>query len=246
MTAAGTPANAPTSLGRLESDMTRLRDVLSVGDLTAPVSGCPGWTLADLGGHVGGVYRFANVAVTELRSSEVPVGPRERLELLDWFDAGAQTLLRSLAARASEAPCWTMGDPDNVGFWVRRMCHETALHLWDAQSSLGEPASIESHLAVDGVHEIVTMFFPRQVRLGRMLPLTDSLRLEFADEPLASALAIAGDGTHDCAHETDAVLSGPAESLLLLLWKRRGLVRELELIGDVEAGHRVLATALTP
>jgi MDMPI C-terminal domain len=91
------------------------------------------------------------------------------------------------------------------------------------------------------------MFFPRQVRLRRIDPLTDSLELAIEDAPAGDRLVLAGDGTGPAPAGTAAALSGEAESVLLLLWKRVPLGgRAFGLTGDLDAARRVLAAAVTP
>jgi uncharacterized protein (TIGR03083 family) len=232
-------------VGRFAAEAARLRELLSSGDLGAPVPGCPGWDLADLGGHVGGVYRFAATAIVENRGAEPPAGPRERGELLGWFDAGYGRIHDALAAGDWEQPCWTMAPPGNIRFWARRMCHETWLHAWDAQRSQGGGGALDAEPAADGVDEVVRMFFPRQVRLGRVPPLRDALEVRVDDVP-TDRLVLYGDGS-DPRHAEDAVLSGRAAHLLLLLWKRATLAdHPFTVTGDEAAARRVLATALTP
>jgi uncharacterized protein (TIGR03083 family) len=232
---------------QLGANITLFRRLLSAGDLTEPVPGCPGWDLADLSGHLGGIYRFAATAIAEARGIDEPSGPRERADLLGWFDTGATQVQDALDVRDWRRPCWTMAPPANTGFWARRMCHETALHLWDAQQSQGTEGVIDAELAADGVQEVVAMFFPRQVRLQRILPLTGTLEIHIQDAPAGDHLILAGDGAGPAPDESDAVLSGQAQALLLLLWKRVPFsTSEFTLSGDQDTARRALATALTP
>ncbi len=57
------------------------------------------------------------------------------------------------------------------------------MHRWDLGAALGRDLGYPAELAVDGVDEVVTMFFPRQVRLGRIPPLTRSLAVAVDDGP---------------------------------------------------------------
>ncbi|WP_378147982.1 maleylpyruvate isomerase N-terminal domain-containing protein [Cnuibacter sp. UC19_7] len=253
-----------THLDALTEGVPRLREVLADGDLAAPVSGCPGWTLADLGAHVGSIYRFARTGLVERRGLDVKEpGPTEREPMLAWFDEGADALLaalRSIDARDGwDAPAWTMAPPATAAFWARRQHHETALHLWDALESQGaDPAAaaalaLADDSAADGIDEIVRMFFPRQVRLGRLAPLQDSLGVIAG--PVS--LVIGGDGTGDphldsrshavASEAPDAVLAGPPAAVLLALWKRIPLDSPgLTITGDLAAASRVVSAALTP
>jgi uncharacterized protein (TIGR03083 family) len=229
---------------QLQVEIAALREVLADGDLAAPVVSCPDWDLAALGAHIGGVYRFAAIGLTEHRPSDEPAGPRTRPELLEWFDSGAASVVSALTSASWDSACWAFSRPANHAFWARRMCQETMLHRFDAQASQQAAVPIAAAWAADGVAEIVTMFFPRQVRLGRTPRLDHTVELNLLDVE-GSALRIGGDGIS--APEPTATITGTAADVLLLLWKRAG-VDELavRIDGDAEAASHVLAAALTP
>jgi uncharacterized protein (TIGR03083 family) len=237
-------------LTRLEPAMTGLREVLADGELSAEVPGCPGWTLADLGAHVGGVYRFATAGLVERRGVDIAEpGFEARDELLGWFDTGAAALLATLRAvderDAWGEPAWTLAPPHTAAFWARRQHHETVLHLHDALGSQGAAsgavAVIDPECAADGVHEVVTMFLPRQLRLGRLEPLVGTLELRMPGfAPLRLGEGRAGDGS-------DAVLEGDPAAVLLALWKRLPAGDPaLRVTGDREVAERILAAPITP
>ena len=233
---------------QLMADAQRLRTILADGDLAREVAGCPGWDLAELGQHIGGIFRFATAGIIDGRGVDEPTGPRERAEMLEWFDAGLAMLLAAFEPRDWSRACWTFSLPHRVGFWIRRMCHETALHLWDAETSQGRSVRIDPALAADGVDEVVTMFFPRQVRLGRISALDDCVKLILSDHPGAPAMLLHGDGSAQTnGIVPDAVVRGPASDLLLMLWKRLPQAPStVEVEGDRAAFERVFRTALTP
>jgi hypothetical protein len=119
------------------------------------------------------------------------------------------------------------------------------MHLGDALRAVGRPqdAVLPSDLAADGVDEVATMFFPRQVRLGRIEPLAAGVRLELTDAPDASCV-LAGDGTDPRAPYA-ATVSGPAYDVLLALWDRASL-ESLRVSGDVAAARDCFARSITP
>jgi uncharacterized protein (TIGR03083 family) len=213
---------------------------LETGDLDAAVPDCPGWTLTDLAHHLGGVHRWARTAVVEGRSGQKTFdAPADREALVGWFRDGATALADTLRASDPATPCWTIGtDPHVAGFWFRRQAHETVLHARDA----GAAAPLDPTLALDGVDEVVTMFLPRQLRLGRTAPLAAALALT-PDEGGRWLLARADDPVAD----PDATVAGPAEAVLLLLWHRIDLDDPcLTVSGSRAAADAVLAAALTP
>ena len=223
-------------LVHLGDEVTAFRECLD-GDLSAPITACPGWDVAALATHLGRVHRWATAA---LRSDAEPAFPPRpgAVPLVTWYDEGAGALLGELAGRDPAQPCWTLWPPAEVGFWTRRQALETLVHRWDAQTALGRPTAIDPDLAADGVAEVVDVMLPRQVALGRQPALAVALELRDGDRSL-----VLGTGER-------AVLAAPAADLLLLLWKRRTLAEVLD-AGGVLSGPRtvadtVLAAALTP
>lgn len=202
----------------LERGTARFADVLASGDLAAEVPTCPGWTLADLGEHVRWVHRWAAHAVTAGTPDGDTVGPGpEREALVAGYRAAAADLVALLRDTDPDAPAWTFGPDKVAGFWHRRQVHEVALHLYDALASQDATGDwdVDPALAWDGVAEVVTVFYPRQVRLGRSDPLSAPVRLRADD--LAN---------HETMLATDVVapevlLEGTAADVLLTLWGRR-------------------------
>jgi uncharacterized protein (TIGR03083 family) len=215
--------------------------MLDSGDLDAPVPGCPGWQLADLAHHLGGVHRCARSAIVDGRPGQETLdAPTERAALAAWFRVGAAALADVLRTTDPATPCWTFGPkPRTAAFWLRRQAHETALHTYDAAASQGRSMTLEPALALDGIDEIVTMFLPRQIRLGRIAPPPVSLALEPIE---GGRWVLAGDDPAPAA-----TVSGPAEAVLLLLWHRVGLDdSRVTISGSRDAADAVLALALTP
>jgi len=244
---------------RLIGQQAVLRAVLESGDLSAAVPACPGWNLTDLAGHIGQLHRWVSVAITQghpnAPTSRVPAG---RAALLDWWDGGAGALVDLLGGTDPDEPCWTFGPhPRTARFWPRRQLHEHAVHAVDALESQGSPVpdSIDPALAADGIDEVAAMFFPRQVRLGRIPALTRSLAVRPTDVAGAGRWVLAGDGldASGAASEgagpvpAEATVSGPASALYLLLWRRTGLDDpRLSIAGDESAARSVLGAAIVP
>jgi uncharacterized protein (TIGR03083 family) len=230
----------PTAaLDVLEREAARFAELLD-GDLGAPVRGCPGWTLADLARHLGGVHRWAAAAVL-VGETEEEAGPREAERIAPWFREGAEQLVALLRATDPGQPCWTFGEPPSAAFWRRRQAHETALHRWDAAASQGQATEVEEAVAQDGIAEVVSVFVPRQVRLGRLAPGPEVVEL------------VSTAGTHTLVTTgprpgpPTATVTGPAEALLLLLWHRTDLDDpRLHTTGAVGDARRLLGRPLTP
>jgi uncharacterized protein (TIGR03083 family) len=229
-------------LGFLERDLAAVSACLDDGPLSAPVAGCPGWDLRQLVVHLGRTHRWATAA---LRSTEQPAYPPRPDDgrLAPWFAEGGAALVRALRSVDPARPCWSFSPgTGTAAFWVRRQAHETAVHRWDAQHALGRADPLDACLAADGLDEVARVFYPRQVATGRREPLGTAvtLRPDDAGEPV-----VLGEGT------PVADVSGPAEDLLLALWRRRpgdDLVRDgtLRVDGDRDAALHVLTEVVVP
>lgn len=237
--------DAARHLDRLEVEADAFATLLSDSDLGAGVPTCPGWTLHDLAVHVGGVHQWAVHAIEQGDPDAVLTEPEPGEELASWYDGCAARLIDLLRRTDPATPAWTFGPrPRTAEFWFRRQAHEIAVHRWDAAGSRGETTVMDADFALDGIDEVLTMILPRQVRLGRTPPLTRSLALDATEGP---RLVVGGDGTGEPTGPPDAVVSGPAEALLLLLWRRTTLADpRLVLSGDAAAAEEVLSGALVP
>ena len=204
-------------------------------DLERPVAGCPGWTVRDLVVHVGSIERWVVHAVREqelLRDEP----PWPGTDLPSWYEDGAADLLRVLDADPA-TPAATFAPDKSIGFWQRRQVHEHRIHRWDLERALGPAEPLDPQLAHDGLDEVATMFWPRQVRLGRAVMPTRGLRVSTTDTS----------GTWVFGDTAVATLRGPAADLLLVLMHRYGADSDLlAWSGDAEQGRSVLSLALSP
>lgn len=217
----------------LLSDATgRFADTAAAGDLDSPVPTCPGWSVADLVLHLGEVHLWAAHVVVNGTPDGDGTYDGEPAGLVDWYRGTAHHLVDTLESRAVDAPAWTFGPDQVVSFWRRRQVHETLMHGYDALSAVGREAEwlIDPALAWDGVDEVATVFYPRQVRLERIAPLPGTLRLTATDVDAAPLDIGSGNPV--------AELTGPSSYLLLALWKRAPVQ------DPVAAG--LLETAITP
>lgn len=250
------------ALLHLERAVEDFASAVVAGDPDAPVPTCPGWDLRALIHHLGNVHRWARAAIVEghPNTSEVDA-PADPAALVGWYRECAGVLLDTLRTVDPDMPCWTFGPkPATAAFWFRRQMHETAMHHLDAEFAGGGPVpGLDPVVALDGVDEVVGMFFPRQVRLARIAPLTSSVALVPDDAALrpdglrwADDLrwVIAGDGTGsrsapDAATAVEVI--GSAQGLLELLWHRRTPDHpDLHVAGDRAALDAVLGVAVTP
>jgi uncharacterized protein (TIGR03083 family) len=127
-------------------------------DLDAPVSSCPGWLVSDVVEHLAVVY-LHKIACTELLQAPDPWPPEPpHDDPIAWLGSARDELLTELESRGPDAPSYTWFPPDQtVGFWYRRMAHETAIHRVDVEHAVGTRTPVEPDLALDGIDEVLTL-----------------------------------------------------------------------------------------
>ena len=232
----------------LEADFRRLRE-LAEGDLDAKVPTCPDWTLTDLVEHVSMVYLHK---VETMRHNAFPsVWPPQDLVA----QKPAELLSRAYAALSAEfadrdasasAPTWY--EPDQtVGFWIRRMAHESVVHRVDAELAAGaEPSVIPDDLAADGVDEVLKAFLEYGSEVsyeefaealssstGQTVLVTVGDRVwSVTLRPEGVAVAGAEPGS-----KADARITGDPAAVLLWVW-RRADDRVVTIEGDATLGAK--------
>ncbi len=217
----------------LAADFARLRAVVPA-DLAAAVPSCPGWTVADLTRHVGAVYLHKTLAMREGAEPE-PWPPAELAdeEPLSLLDRAYAELVGEFAARRPEDPAGSWYTPDQtVGFWIRRMAHETVIHRIDGELATGQPvAPVPADLAVDGIDELLKVFLAYGVATwgsyfadilagspGRTYTVrTDGAAWRVRTGP--GRFTVEDGAGEDAA---DVTVSGPPMAVLRWVWNREG------------------------
>lgn len=203
--------------------------------LAAEVPSCPGWTVADLLRHTGGVHRWAAANVT--RGGRTPMTPAEKgsfmesspgdTALLDWFRHGHAVLVDLLAGTDPEWECWSfLPSPSPLAFWARRQAHETTIHRADADLAAGIRSDFAPGLAADGIDELVCGFAVQPgERLHRETVRTVAIIATDTGDTWTAAEGPEGFTARRgsaAATASDCTLSGPAARLYTMLWNRTG------------------------
>lgn len=225
-----------TYLDHIRADVDRFAVALERGPLDARVEACPGWDLARLAAHLGGVQRWATRAVLDAAPPDATPRPDPDTEWASWLREGVGPLIDALAAADLDGPTWHPFPVAMVArVWPRRQAHETAIHRWDAESAVGSPSPIDPELASDGIDEYFELVVPRlHVREHIELP-PGSLHVHCTDVAGEWLVERDGDGLRVVREHAkgDAALRGPAEAILLRLWNRTSpRAAELDEVGD--------------
>lgn len=212
-----------THVDHVRRDGARLASVAR--DLSAAVPSCPGWTVRDVLGHTAEVYEH-KIACTRLGAEPdpwPPAWPADR-DLVAWFVDAHRRLIALFEELGPNAPSFTWWPPDQtVGFWARRMAHETVVHRVDAELAVGDPSPVDPDLAVDGVDEVLAIFLagdwseaPQDASAGQRVAVATGGR-RWVVTLLPRAVEVAeGDGP------AEASLEGEPGAVLLWLWGRAG------------------------
>ncbi len=233
-------------LHRLSDDIEAAARALEIGPMSAPIAGCPGWTLLQLGAHLGGVHRWARHAIIHsepLKGESDDQAPDDPTALPDWLRAGGDRLLTTLRSIDPNATTWhPFPVPKVAGVWPRRQAHETSVHRWDAENAVGLSATIDAEMAADGIDEYLGVMLPRMLsREGLVTPptvwaiSTSDTGDQWLVEGSSGTLVAIED------REPDALVVGPAAAVLLRLWGRPVPSGVVSVRGDPAAAAAWLA-----
>ena len=212
----------------LEADFTRLRDVVE-GAVDAPVPTCPGWTGADLARHVAEVY--LHKTETMRRGNWPAPWPPELPDPLTALDDAYRRLVGEFAARDMAGKALTWYGPDQtVGFWLRRMAHETVIHRLDAELAAGvDHDPVPADLAEDGIDELLVCFlaYASEVdpdEVAEYLADCDGRTVQVATEGAGWQVQLGPDVVTVERGESDAeaAVLGEPDAVLRWVWRRAG------------------------
>jgi uncharacterized protein (TIGR03083 family) len=189
--------------------------VLSRG-WTAPVPGCPAWTLADLVWHLCEVQRFwAWVVRTRAHDPSAYVDPGRRPddELLGFFTAVSSELETALHGADPTERVWTWAPRKDVAFVLRRQVQEATVHTVDVEQVLGDVRPIPADVGLDGLDEWLEVMVPGHFPGGA--PADAHPVVFHAVDADAVRTLFPGSRPFPIA-----VLTGNAGDLLLAAWRR--------------------------
>jgi uncharacterized protein (TIGR03083 family) len=215
------------------------------GNIAADVPTCPGWLVRDLVAHVAQVYEH-KIECTRLGKAPDPWPPEwpHADDPVPWFRDAHARLLTVFEENDAATPSATWWEPDQtVGFWARRMAHETSVHRVDAELAHGASTPVDAALATDGVDEILHIMLAGDwsddaddAMTGQRIDVSTGGRTWRVVLDREGVSVTDGDG------EADAMLTGDPSDVLLWLWGRVPDDR-IEQAGHPEV-HRLMRTRL--
>lgn len=222
---------------RLGEEFRLLRVAVTAADRGTRVPSCPDWDVDQLAHHVAGAYLHK---VECIRQGKFPEDwPPETLDPdpVAVLDEAFAALTEAFDEHRPGDPAATFLEADQtVGFWIRRMCHETVVHRLDAELAAGlEFAPVPADIALDGVDEFLGLFMGAATRqwtasYTEVLDGADPRPLAIAAAGEAWTLTTSGSGVevsrgsaptdNPMLENPAAVVSGEPTEVLLWLWGR--------------------------
>ena len=183
--------------------------------LRQPVSACPGWTVSELVEHLG---------EDAIRAEQKPTG-----DLVRWGEQGSASLVKVLRDTPPHSASWCWWNAErraSVAEVASRQAHEALIHRWDAEDATGPVTPAEPALWSDGVDEFATHILNGSDWNGP----SGVVALRADDVGQEWRFGVGSASTRKGGRPTwlrearpldpDALVSGTAEQLDLLLWRR--------------------------
>jgi len=213
------------------------------GNVTIP--SCGSWTSADLIAHLGHVFAMVDDVIVHQAQeprrleTQAPTGLGSFDDLLDWFEERRQALWLTMSTADPELAVWTWGPPSTVTFYLRRMTHETTVHLHDLYPDLDfATLNIDRAIYCDGIDEYFHVVLPRSISRSQSDTPLGSLHLHCTDGE-GEWLVSVNDRTVDMSHEhakASVAWRGSAADLLLSCWGRNRSA--VEVLGDTDVSRQ--------
>lgn len=192
----------------------------------APVPTCPDWDVSGLVEHVAAVYAH-KIACMRLQrrpeESEWAHEPPTGQSVVDWFAGTLDELVAELRARGPTAPSFTWYPTNQtVGFWYRRMAHETAVHRLDAELAAGYASPVDQELTLDGIDEMLVDFLAGPWWEADPVPTASGRTVAVRAGGEVWRITLEPDGVRVSRSEgpADAIVEGEPVDVLMWVWRR--------------------------
>jgi uncharacterized protein (TIGR03083 family) len=218
----------------------------------------PKWTITDLVAHVGQTQnwvaeiierRITDPAQLPTELAALPTDPREWQA---WLSRSAQRVASACSDDALDAPVFNAAGDERSGtrFWMSSMLNEAVVHGFDAANAANQPVDVDAEIAAALISNHLAMLTSptwemqrsesaRAIRgTGQTLQwlATDTVGAWFVEQRPDGATWQPG------TQQADVTVTGPAQSLLLTLTRRRPLADreaiDISIDGEVDLAQR--------
>ncbi|WP_432849349.1 maleylpyruvate isomerase family mycothiol-dependent enzyme [Amycolatopsis sp. CA-161197] len=231
-----TELNAETVRRAIVDHTRRLAESAAVAGPGAAVPTAPEWTVTDLVAHVGQTQNWVAEIIerritdpTQL-PTEMAVLPAEPGEWPAWLAESAQRVASACSDDALGAPVFNAAGDERSGaqFWMSSMLNEAVVHGFDAANAAGRPADVDAGVAAAliGNHLAMltsptwTMQRPESAHAVRGTGQTLQWRATDTDGAWFVERRPDGATWQPGTRQADVTVTGPAQSLLMVLTRR--------------------------
>jgi uncharacterized protein (TIGR03083 family) len=219
-------------LGHIKREALRFVSVAARSPLPAHVPAYPDFTVETLAAHVGRVLRAFEPVLSASQESAVhepaaDIAAPAGSDVIEWVWSGIDPILELLRRTP---PGRLVAFPHGAGsrpaaLVAPLLAVEVGVHRWDLETVLGEHAEMPAELAVRAIDSVFESFVPRLAASG-VDPIGGRVRLTASDAGAGWNIAVedgrlAAGRLDDADYGHDVTVSGQAQDLALLIWKRR-------------------------
>jgi uncharacterized protein (TIGR03083 family) len=254
-----TELNAEHARRAIVEHTRRLGEAAAAAGPDAAVPTTPKWTTADLVEHVGQTHNWIAEIIerritdpTQL-PTEVAALPADPREWRTWLSESAERVANACSDDALDAPVFNAAGDERSGtrFWLTSALNESVIHGVDAANAAGRPADIDPEVAAALISNHLSMLTSPTWEMQRpesahALRGTGQTLQWLATDTGAWFVERRPEGAtwRPGTQQADVTVTGPAQSLLLTLTRRRRLTdREatnLTVDGDIELAQHWL------
>lgn len=206
-------------------------------DVAVPTT--PAWTITDLVEHVGQSQHWVGEIIEQRITdptqlpTEMAVRPTDPREWREWLSESAQRVASACSDDALDAPVFNPARDERSGtrFWMFGVLNEAVVHGFDAANAAGRPADIDADIAAALISNHLAMLTSPTWELQRSESAhairgtgqtLQFLATDTADDAGAWFIERLPDGAtwRSGSHHADVTVTGPAQSILLILTRR--------------------------
>ena len=252
-----TELNAERARRAIVDHTRRLAESAAVAGPDAAVPTAPKWTITGLVEHVGQTQHWVaeiierRIADPAQLPTQFAVLPADPGEWQAWLSESAQRVAGACSDDALDAPVFNAAGDQRSGtrFWMSSMLNEAVVHGFDAANAAGRPADIEADIAAALITNHLAML--TSPTWGMQRP-ESAHAIRGTGQTLRWLATDTADGTgtwflerrpegavwQPGTQRADVTVTGPAQSLLLILTRRLPLAdREatgISVDGDID------------
>ena len=231
-----TELNAETARRAIVEHTRRLAESAAAAGPDAAVPTAPEWTIKDLVEHVGQTQNWVAEMIerritdpTQL-PTQMAVLPTDPREWQAWLSESAQRVANACSDDALDAPVFNPAGDGRSGtrFWISSMLNEAVVHGFDAATAADRPADIDADIAAALISNHLAMLtsptweMQRSESAHAIRGTGQTLQWLATDTADAWFVERRPDGAtwQPGTRQADVTVTGPAQSLLLILTRR--------------------------